>query len=195
MTYDEFVNDTRQRQRELKLEGLYTGKVDGIDGPKTKAGWATWKERVAAARTEFGMFDSRTEGNLATLVPSLQRAARKWLPKAMAWAESQGLTLKIICGTRSYAEQDKLYAQRPRVTNAKGGYSNHNFGIAFDIGLFDAKGEYLGADTQYKKLHAACGHPEGCLWGGNWTSLVDTPHYQLSKWGSGTAAVRAALAK
>lgn len=193
MTYDEFCKDTRQRQRELKLDGLYSGKVDGIDGPKTKAGWAKWQQLVAESARELGTFDSRTEGNLATLVPSLQRATRKWLAKAAAWAKSQGLTVKIICGTRSYAEQDRLYAQRPKVTNAKGGQSNHNFGIAFDIGLFDAKGAYLEADTQYRKLHSACGHPDGCLWGGDWKSMPDSPHYQLAKWGSGCAAVRAAL--
>nr|WP_295770097.1 M15 family metallopeptidase [Rhodoferax sp.] len=41
---------------------------------------------------------------------------------------------------RSCAEQDALYAQGRtapgnKVTNAKSGDSNHNFGIAFDIGV------------------------------------------------------------
>jgi hypothetical protein len=42
---------------------------------------------------------------------------------------------------RSFAEQDALYAQgrtKPGkiVTKARGGFSNHNFGVAFDIGVF-----------------------------------------------------------
>lgn len=192
MTYEELLKDTTQRQRELKLEGLYTGRIDGIDGPKTKTGWAIWQERVADAARVFGSFDTRTEGNLATLIPSLQRAAREWLRnRALPWAEKNGLTLKIISGTRSYAEQNALYAKRPKVTNAAGGYSNHNFGIAFDIGLFKG-GEYLTKDTQYDALYKACGVPGGCLWGGSW-SFHDAPHYQLARWGSTTAAVRAAL--
>lgn len=200
MTYDEFTKDTRQRQRELKLAGLYSGKVDGIDGPKTRAGWDRWQLQVVQAAQEGGAVDVRSEENIATLVPELQLAARKWLHKAGSWAEAHGLTVKIICGTRSYTEQAALYAQgRTKkgkiVTKASAGYSNHNFGIAFDIGLFDASGKYLEADAQYKALHAACGNPEGCLWGGDWSSIVDTPHYQLNKWGSSTAAVRAALEK
>lgn len=37
---------------------------------------------------------------------------------------------RLICGLRTYDEQDKLYAKRPRVTNARGGQSMHNFGVA-----------------------------------------------------------------
>lgn len=42
-------------------------------------------------------------------------------------------------GFRSFAEQDKLYAQgrtnksKPIVTNARGGYSAHNYGLAIDF--------------------------------------------------------------
>lgn len=105
-----------------------------------------------------------------------------------------GLEVKIIQGTRSYAEQDALYRLRPKVTNARGGYSMHNFGIAFDIGIFQ-NGKYLDdvsktADVQYKAVYTACGAPDGMEWGGNWTSLKDYPHYQLSRWGSGSAKLR-----
>jgi len=46
--------------------------------------------------------------------------------------------LKLISGLRTYEEQDALYAQGrtapgPKVTNAPGGHSNHNFGLAFDM--------------------------------------------------------------
>lgn len=51
-------------------------------------------------------------------------------------------------GLRTYEEQNALYAQGRtapgnKVTNAKGGFSNHNFGIAFDIGIFEGA-KYLG---------------------------------------------------
>lgn len=97
-------------------------------------------------------------------------------------AAQNGVRIKIISGLRTYAEQDKLYAQgrsKPGkiVTNAKGGYSNHNFGIAFDIGVFEGN-SYLGDSPKYKAV-GLLGMELGLEWGGNWTSIVDEPHFQL----------------
>lgn len=52
--------------------------------------------------------------------------------------KKNGIDIGLVSGYRSPAEQDKLYAQGRTtpgniVTNAKGGQSNHNFGIAFDV--------------------------------------------------------------
>ena len=93
-----------------------------------------------------------------------------------------GITIKVIGGTRSYEQQDALYARGRTapgaiVTKARGGYSNHNFGIAFDIGVFSG-GRYLPESPQYKAV-GALGMELGLEWGGNWTSLVDQPHFQL----------------
>jgi hypothetical protein len=38
--------------------------------------------------------------------------------------------VRIAQGLRTFAEQDALYKQRPKVTNAKGGQSVHNYGFA-----------------------------------------------------------------
>lgn len=156
---------------------------------------AAWDADAEQAAVDYGTFDSRTESNLATLLPIAQRYARKWLANVMVWAESKGLAVKIIGGTRTYAEQDALYAQGrtkggARVTNARGGYSLHNFAIAFDVGIFDGS-KYLEADTQYKKLYMACGAPYAFEWGGNWQSIVDTPHYQYNAFGSSASVIRA----
>ena len=43
--------------------------------------------------------------------------------------------VRIAQGLRTFAEQDALYNQRPKVTNAKGGQSVHNYGFAVDIVL------------------------------------------------------------
>ena len=84
------------------------------------------------------------------------------------------------CGT--YAEQDELFAQgrtKPgkRVTNAKGGESNHNFGVAFDVGVFEGNA-YLDDSPAYDAV-GAIGASIGLEWGGHWISLVDKPHFQL----------------
>ena len=44
----------------------------------------------------------------------------------------KGARLRFAYVFRSNALQDKLYNQRPKVTNAKGGQSIHNYGLAFD---------------------------------------------------------------
>jgi len=62
--------------------------------------------------------------------------------------KSEGVPIKITSAFRSIAEQDALYAQgrtKPGsiVTNAKGGQSLHNYGVAFDV-CFDSKTPYQG---------------------------------------------------
>lgn len=155
-----------------------------------------WDFDEQAAKNEYGTFDSRTEGNLTTLLPIAQRYARKWLrDSVLPWAAKNGLTVKIIGGTRTYAEQDALYAQGrtvkgQKITNARGGYSLHNHAIAFDIGIFQGS-KYLESDTQYRALYKACGAPDKFSWGGNWKSIVDTPHYQYNAFGESASAIRA----
>jgi hypothetical protein len=123
-------------------------------------------------------FDQRSETNIATLVPKAQKQARAFLKAAL----DAGLRVRIIDGSRSFAQQDALYAKGrtkpgPKVTNARGGFSNHNFGIAWDIGIFDAAGKYLPESADYKKA-GKIGRDLGLEWGGDWTTIVDTPHYQ-----------------
>jgi len=99
-------------------------------------------------------------------------------------AAAVGVTIKIISGLRTYEEQDTLYAQgrtinkdKDIVTNAKGGQSNHNFGIAFDIGVFEGT-KYLKDSPKYKTV-GILGVELGLEWGGNWKTIVDQPHFQL----------------
>jgi peptidoglycan hydrolase-like protein with peptidoglycan-binding domain len=83
---------------------------------------------------------------------------------------------------RSIKEQDELYAQgrtKPGniVTNAKGGESFHNFRCAFDIAFTNGKGiTYTGPWNMVGEIGKAI----GLEWGGDWTSIVDKPHFQLT---------------
>jgi len=124
----------------------------------------------------------RTEANLATLTPTTAAVARKFIGAANKALEPQGLEARIISGLRTYEEQDALYAQgrtKPgkQVTKARGGFSNHNFGTAFDIGIFRMT-HYLPEHPAYKSL-GPLGESCGLEWGGRWKSPVDFPHYQL----------------
>lgn len=142
------------------------------------------------------IFDERTERNIATLMAPAQKLARLFMEAAIAVMTPHGISIKIISGTRTYAEQDALYAQGrtapgPKITNARGGFSNHNFGIAFDIGLFQGS-TYLEESKHYATL-GPIGERLGLEWGGRWKSITDEPHYQL-RTGMTLAEMRARVA-
>lgn len=157
-------------------------QVDGHAGPET---WgaiyaAVVKKTIAGQPPELAIatVDARSEAVIATLLPEVQPIARALVQKAAAI----DIQIKVISGSRTYAEQDALYAKGrtepgDKVTNAKGGYSNHNFGMAFDIGVFSGN-KYLPDSPKYKAV-GTLGLELGLEWGGNWTSIVDQPHFQL----------------
>ena len=178
-------------QRLLKAEGLYNGKLDGIWGPLTEAASNEFEEKSKQIKEEIASFDSRTEAHIRTLLLKAQREARVFMKKVL----DAGINAKIISGTRTYAEQNNLFRQGrfgnpgPVVTKARGGRSNHNFGIAWDIGIFTTIGGFITLDKAYDKP-AEVGLSETLEWGGNWRSFVDKPHYQL-KVGEKITIVRA----
>lgn len=95
----------------------------------------------------------------------------------------KGYEVRIISGHRSWEEQDQLYAKGrstggSKVTNARGGQSNHNFAVAYDVGIFDADGQWLPESPLYNEI-GPIGEKVGLEWGGRWRSFVDTPHYQV----------------
>lgn len=110
--------------------------------------------------------------------------------KLVAEGKNQGLIIKIGECFRSAAEQDALYAQGRTtpgniVTYAKGSsYSSmHQWGVAFDIIRNDGRGAYENGDGWFDKA-GKIGKSLGLEWGGDWTSPVDKPHFQLPYWGS-----------
>jgi peptidoglycan L-alanyl-D-glutamate endopeptidase CwlK len=168
-------------QRKLGLDD------DGSPGPLT---WGAIYERVVGKKLPAApdggtapvvagdKVDPRSEGVIARLQPQVWPYARALVTRAAA----RGINIKIISGLRSYEEQNALYAQgrsKPGrvVTNARGGYSNHNFGIAFDIGVFDGS-RYVPESPRYKAV-GAIGSDLGLEWGGNWKTFKDEPHFQL----------------
>ena len=127
-------------------------------------------------------FEERSEKNLATLRPKAQPHFRALLRTLKTYATSKGLEAKIISANRAWAEQDALFAkgrttEGPKVTNARGGQSNHNYQIAVDIGLFE-NDKYLPESVHYKKM-GPLGEALGLEWGGSWKTIKDEPHYQI----------------
>ena len=167
-------------QRLLRAEGLYHDAMDGIWGPLTETASRAFETNSQELRTATRTFDARSESNIVTLSLEAQRQARLSLGRIL----DGGLNARIISGTRTYAQQDALYGHGrfgnpgPVVTKARGGQSNHNFGIAWDIGVFRADGTYVDDGPPYDQA-AQLGLAPGIEWGGNWTNFPDKPHYQL----------------
>ncbi|MEP6711916.1 MAG: M15 family metallopeptidase [Ferruginibacter sp.] len=192
MSYQLLKHDVLFYQRFLKANGFYTGRLSGSWDGATDLADATFVQKTEAIKQQFGAVDARSESNIITLVPRAQIAARKFL----AALTRQGKDVRLLSGTRTYTEQDALYRQGrngntlPKITNARGGQSNHNFGIAWDIGLFE-NGNYIVADNKYKQVPALVlpQLPE-LEWGGNWKTFQDFPHYQLKTFSESIAAVR-----
>lgn len=166
--------------------------VDGRAGPET---WSAIHDQMIGTNTVAGgaredPIDERSERAIATLQPEVRPYARALVHRC----GMDGIEIVILSGLRSYAKQDELYAQgrdRPGriVTRARGGYSTHNFGIAFDVGVFEGS-RYYGESPKYKAV-GMNGLSLGLDWGGNWRTFRDEPHFQLRPaWASGLTQAR-----
>ena len=96
----------------------------------------------------------------------------------------KGVRLRFAYVYRSVNEQNILFAQRPKVTNAKGGQSIHNYGMAFDIVILkdkDNNGTFETAsfdiDEHWMKV-VKFFKSKGWTWGGDWKSFKDAPHFE-----------------
>jgi len=185
MSIDFGKGDLLFEQRLLACGKFYTDRLDGLWGDKSRAAALAANSTYLDIKQNLGSFDARSEKNIATLLPEMQKKARQILKAAHDWGSGR-FTFSILSGTRTYAEQDGLFGQRPKVTNARGGQSNHNFGIALDIGIFDLRGKYLTGSTRaeekaYTDLAAVVkAAVHGIEWGGDWSSFKDQPHYEFS---------------
>jgi peptidoglycan L-alanyl-D-glutamate endopeptidase CwlK len=189
---NQFMNLKDQTKIIQKTIGV---TADGIYGPATTQALLDWlKVAPPATVPEAGQLDERSEKNIATLLPEVRPLARQLVRDAA----KAGIVVKVISGNRTYAEQDALYAKGrtipgPKVTNAKGGFSNHNFGLAFDLGVFKGS-TYLEDGPEYKAL-GLIGEKLGLAWGGRWTSFKDYPHFEYNPKGYTTAQLRERVSK
>ncbi|ACJ33060.1 M15 family metallopeptidase [Anoxybacillus flavithermus] len=123
----------------------------------------------------------KADKKLQGVHPTVAAKARQ----LVSLAYKEGIPIIITQGLRTIEEQNALYAQgraKPGkiVTNAKGGYSYHNFGLAFDFAILNANGSVnWNVDDKWKRV-GAIGKSLGLEWGGDWTSFKDYPHFQYT---------------
>jgi len=120
--------------------------------------------------------DAISEARLELIHPELSRRVRQL-------ADMLDFPIRVVQGLRTYAEQDALYAQGRTapgriVTNAQGGQSMHNFGLAVDLApMIEGKPDWDASDTNWQEMLAkglTCGLEEGA----HWTHVQpDYPHF------------------
>lgn len=132
------------------------------------------------------MGDSRS---LDDLHPTVRAMAERLL----AQAEAAGIPLTVTFTLRSMETQAALYAQGRTcpgcvVTNARPGYSFHNFGLALDVvptellrlpRWGDTPDQQARTDALWAK-GGAIGKAVGFRWGGEFTTIKDRPHFEWS---------------
>ena len=177
------ANATRFFQARHGLRG------DGIVGANTLkiAGELGFAHRIDEKKielpgaVELAAFDGGrvvriNAAHLSKVSPVLQRRGLLFIAAAAA----DGVTVQIVQGLRTFAEQDALYAigrtkKGKRVTNARGGQSMHNYGLALDFA------PVVGGEISWDEKHYASfgkyADAAGLEWGGRW-KFVDLPHVQ-----------------
>lgn len=129
--------------------------------------------------------DQITQQRISKLHPKVRDEVSKIINECNS-ALTGRAKVRIAQGLRTFAEQDALFAKRPKVTNAKGGQSIHNYGLAVDIVLI-IDGKEASWDTakdwdndgiadwyECVKIFAKYGWD----WGGNWKTFKDLPHFE-----------------
>lgn len=106
----------------------------------------------------------------------LHPTLRSKVERLIDHAAAQGLPLSITDGYRSFEAQSKIPAAN---TNAKPGFSFHNYGLAVDIAFRDGKGHPSWSENHDWKRLGELGKNLGLSWGGDWKRRVDRPHFQL----------------
>lgn len=129
--------------------------------------------------------DNISEARLQNVIPVLADKIRQMA----AMLELEGIVIRVTQGLRTIAEQDALYAQGRTapgkiVTNCKGGFSYHNFGLAVDcvpsqFGPDEPfNPDWNAAHNSWKRMEAI-GQSLGLESGATWRTFPDAPHFQI----------------
>lgn len=133
--------------------------------------------------------DAKSAERLEKVHPELKKRVTQLLFNL----QNLGMNVRVVQGLRTFAEQDKLFNQPwdgkdndgdgridepdEKVTNAGGGQSRHNFGLATDLCPF-TNGKADWNNTKAFQIIGREAKALGLEWGGDW-KFKDRPHVQL----------------
>ena len=183
-----FGRDTETAVREFQQRNAAAAEP-GMEGKVTR-GLLAAMEALAAAQPQ-AQFDFDKRRRLDRVHPKLKETVIRLAARLAA----RNMSFLVTDGLRTFAEQDELFAQgrtKPgkKVTKARGGFSNHNYGLAIDSYPVISGRVFTeipdGATQQFRKTFNAIqtaigeeGEAVGLTWGGRWSDPFDPPHLQL----------------
>ena len=123
-------------------------------------------------------FESRDRNDLSTKLIAAYEMAEKEFNKRYG-----NVNVFLTCTYRNNAMQEVYFKKRPKITNARGGQSPHNYypSLAFDIAFIENK-QLSYKPKYFKEFADIIALYGGITWGGNFKSMPDAPHFELSNW-------------
>jgi len=194
-TWKVLLENVKAVQKLLNSKRYHAGYPDGVFGPATRHGvqlfqrdHGVYPSGIVDPRTRRRLFDPHpkddyeyrpSSSDLSSLNPYVALLARRFLDLTRA----NHLDVRIYTAFRSWEEQDQLFAQGRWlpgnvVTNARGGDSYHNWGLAFDAAPYENGIESNDTEKFIRMGHL--GQQVGLQWGGTFKTLVDYPHFQYA---------------
>lgn len=125
-----------------------------------------------------------TKERLKTLDPDFEDL----IIRLINHCHERNINVQVAQALRTNAEQQALYdigRTKPGkiVTNAKPGTSFHNYGAAADLFFLNDNGEAYWDVKAFRKVWSVAQElgldKEGLVWGGNFQSIQDYPHFQM----------------
>lgn len=183
-----------QETGEVDLTHMWHDRNPDISGLFKLMDWSLYQPRRMKLKTLKNLLESllgllrATNANIEPTRPKLpvkdglQPLVERQAQKVLDEMKSFGYEMRITQGFRSIEEQNRLYAQGRTtkgniVTNAKGGQSFHNYGVAVDY-VFRKQG-YDAPDYLWG-VFGLVGKKHGFEWGGDWKGFVDRPHLEMT---------------
>ena len=194
-TWNILIENVKAVQRLLNSRGYNAGYPDGWYGPLTAGAIRMFQrdnglmqEGIVNPRTRRRLFNSSATDNIeyhpsSRSINSLDQYVATLATRFLELTKANNMDVRITNAFRSWDEQDRLYAQGRTVpgsiiTNARGGDSYHNWGLAFDAAPY--KNGVISNDLGEYKRMGQLGQQVGLEWGGTFISIVDMPHFQYT---------------
>ncbi|HEX2203907.1 MAG TPA: M15 family metallopeptidase [Longimicrobium sp.] len=186
-----------QRSKGMQIDPGFLGKVGRFTLAALEQ--SVKLPPVVVVPNDAGNFDPRS------LLDGVHPELRKRVLGVVAALAKKGMQMRISDGRRTFKEQDAIFKKGRHlvngelkcirkncagtVTNARGGFSNHNYGLAIDAYpvlegkiRFDVPSGPAALRKRFFEVQKAIGEEGerlGLTWGGRWTNPFDPPHLQL----------------
>ncbi len=136
---------------------------------------ASWKQWELVENFSFG----KDRGNIPMIadLQSLHPYFRDQVLELIRLCRARGIGVAIVETYRTPTKQNEYKSMGRRYTRSRGGYSNHQYGLAVDIvPVIDSVAQWHNIKL-WKKI-GPIGERLGLRWGGRWRNLFDPGHFE-----------------